>query len=136
MFRTRGKYAVLINEPFDSNDIADLRNLVTSIPLDQFKAKQKYFLNPTFGDASRAIAGADADIIIDDLLLDIKVRKDAAIAAEDFHQLIGYYLLYEIGGIDSIYYIPHITRVGLYSARYRLLSAWPVKDLYRCSFIR
>ena len=41
----------------------------------------------------------------------------------------GYYLLYEIGGIDGIYYVPHISQVGLYSARYRLLSAWPLKEL-------
>jgi hypothetical protein len=117
---------------FDPDDIADLRNLVTAIPLEQFKAKKECFLNPTFGDASRAIGGADADIIVDDLLLDIKVRKDVAITTEDFHQVIGYYLLYKIGGVgsDGIYYIPDITRVGFYSARYRLLSTWPLEECF------
>ena len=102
VFRTGGRYAESINDPVQPEEISDLRSLVSAMPLDQFKAKKKCFLNPTFGDASRAIGGADADLILDDLLLDIKVKKDAAIRVEDFHQLVGYYLLYEIGNRWSL----------------------------------
>jgi hypothetical protein len=128
VFRT-GRYVELVGTLPQAEDLADLRSLALALPLDRFKATDRCFLNPTFGDASLAIGGADADIIIDDLLLDIKVRKDAALRTEDFHQVLVYYLLYEIGGIDGLFYLPHISRVGFYSARYRLLTAWPVKEL-------
>jgi hypothetical protein len=70
-----------------------------------------------------------SDVVIDDLLVDLKVRKDAALKGPDFQALIGYDLLYEIGGIDGLYYLSRITRVGFYFARHRLLTSWTISEL-------
>jgi hypothetical protein len=127
-FRT-SRYADQIGVAPTEADVQDLRALLAVLPLDQFRAKTACFLNPTFGDASIAIGGADADLIIDDLLLDIKVRKDGLIHTDDFHQLIGYYLLCQIGGLDGVHCTPTVERLGFYFARYGLLTAWPVAEL-------
>lgn len=128
VFRT-GRYTEFVGHAAHTDDITDLRNLVAAIPLDHFKAKKICIMNPTFGEASVAIGGADADLVIDDLLLDIKATKKQPISTDDFHTLVGYYILYRIGGITGVKKPPTITRVGLYFARHRLFTTWDIADL-------
>ena len=77
-------------------------------------------LGPDFA-GSRDVGGADADMIISDLLLEVKASARATIKREDFYQVIGYVLLdyhdaYQIG------------RVGLYLARFGHLVTWTLPE--------
>ncbi len=74
-------------------------------------------LNPTFGEASRSVAGADADLIVGDMLVDIKTTKNNTIKTEYLNQLLGYFLLArKQGAVDPT--LPIIHRIGIYYSRY------------------
>lgn len=106
------------------HDVAALLSLVRS---EDFRAKRVCVLNPTFGSASRLVGGADADLFIDDTLIDIKTSKDMRLERDVFNQLFGYYWLSCIGGIDGCR--AKVTAVGVYYARYGLLHRMAVKSL-------
>jgi hypothetical protein len=86
-------------------------------------------LGPTFSASS--LCAADADMIVDGCLLEMKTRQGRAdrktgirrddLPATDLYQLLGY-LLFDHG--DKY----RITSVGYYSARYGTLIRWPVQD--------
>lgn len=57
------------------------------------KTDSKVVFNPHFGIASLLVDGADADILIDDVLYDFKVVKDVGYKSMDVLQLTGYFLL-------------------------------------------
>jgi hypothetical protein len=59
----------------DEKDVEDLRRLISLVDANLFKSSGVVALNPTFGLASHRIGGADADLLIDDLLIDIKTKK-------------------------------------------------------------
>ena len=76
--------------------------------------------NPTFGIASKLVGGADCDLVIDDAIIEIKTVKDLEFS-RDFNQLMGYYTLYKIGGIDGMKKRAKINRLGIYYSRYAKL---------------
>ena len=103
----------------DKKDIADLRNLISIIPINDFKTKSICLLNPIFGEASRLIGGADADLLIDDRLLDIKTTKKCEITRDMFNQIIGYYILGNIGDIGEEHLdISTVNDIGIYFSRF------------------
>jgi len=110
-------------------DIDDLRQLLDLVNLEQFRAERLCMLNPTFGDASRLVSGADADLLIDDTLIDIKTTRRFELRREYFDQLMGYYTLYKLGGIGGLTPIPEITKVAIYFARYSYLRVFELKDI-------
>jgi hypothetical protein len=89
-----------------------------------------FALGPTF-DGSK-YCQADADLIADGMLLDIKTRLGAknrrtgarseSLARTDIHQIIGYALFDR-----SDRY--HIDTVGIYSARYGSLITWKLAEV-------
>ena len=107
-------------------DIRDLENLIKV-----FKNKKTIFknstiyLNPTFGEASRLVGGADADLIINDILIDIKTTKFLKFDQKMYNQIIGYYLLSKIGKINGTNEIK-INTIGIYFSRHGLLYTLPV----------
>ena len=110
-------------------DIQDLKNLYNAINPNDFIIKEKCFLNPHFGNGSALVYGADADIIIDNTLIDIKVTKNLKIEREYLNQIIGYYILSLIGKINFEHSGKIIQNVGIYFARHGLLWKIPIKDL-------
>lgn len=78
-------------------------------------------LNPTF-DGSAWIGGADADLIVDGCLLEIKTSTKTSWSSEWIRQLLGYVLL-------DLSNQHHIEGVGLYLARQGLLLRWPLPEL-------
>lgn len=76
--------------------------------------------NPTF-DGSAAVGGADADLIIDHCLLELKCRERAAIEGTDVYQLIGYTLL----DFNDRY---RINAVAVYLARHGIWLQWALAD--------
>lgn len=80
-------------------------------------------LNPTFA-GSTDVGGADADLIVDGCLLEIKTTKAMSLDAEWLRQLFGYLLL--------DYYDRYAIRtVGVYLARHGEMLTWQVDDFLR-----
>lgn len=123
--------AGIIDEDFgiiDDGDVIDLRRLISIINPDSFKAKELCLLNPTFGEASELIGGADADLVMDNVLIDIKTTTQLEFKRDHFNELIGYYMLYKIGGILDAPVEPNIENLGIYYSRYGELYIFPVTE--------
>lgn len=118
----------------DDGDVADLKNLISIVDYSVFKSNKVSALNPTFGDASHLVGGADADFIIDDMLIDIKTTKNLKFDRDYYNQLVGYYILSKLGGIDGLN--DHkIKKIGIYFSRHGILHSVPVSDIENNSML-
>jgi hypothetical protein len=113
----------------DNQDVADLRQLVSLLPSNTFRAKRVCILNPTFGKASMLVGGADADFVIDDMLIEVKTTKRHELQRNHFNQLIGYYCLHQIGRIKGAPKNYKILRFGVYYSRFGYLWTLDAKDV-------
>ena len=114
-------------EEVESGDVEDLIDLLAITPFDNLVHDKIMLLNPTLGEASRAIGGADADLIVGDMLVDIKTTKFDVIEPEHLNQLFGYFLLARRHrAADPAF--PIINRVGLYYSRYGHLHSFEVSS--------
>lgn len=97
----------------DASELATLRNHTESTTV---------VAAPMFA-GSADIGGADADLLVGELLLDIKTtRRPADYVREDLRQLLGYLLL--------DYRDQHaITKLAVYYARHGCLVTWDVDEL-------
>lgn len=111
------------------HDVQDLRNLIGVIEPRLFKAQKLCLLNPTFGKASLLVGGADADLVIDDTIIDIKTTKNLKCLPRDFHQLIGYYILHQIGSIGELEPKLRINKFAVYFSRFAYLQIFEVKEI-------
>jgi hypothetical protein len=119
-----------IGKPPEIADAEDLRGLVAAVPDEFVRRYDSCVLNPTFGRASLAIGGADADLILDDTLIDVKTTKHFKLERIAFDQLIGYVLLARLGGVNGNHTRGRaVQRIGIYYARYGRLVAWPIGSL-------
>jgi hypothetical protein len=107
--------------------IKDLQTMLSVMPAQHFRAKSRCVLNPTFGRGSELVGGADADLIIDDTLIDVKATKHLVFDREYFNQLAGYYVLSCIGGVESCAEAG-IKHLAIYYARYGFLHRVSVAD--------
>lgn len=105
----------------DKQDVEDLRNLISAVDAKTFKAERVCVLNPTFGEGSHLVGGADCDLLIDNTLIDIKTTKALEIKRDYLNQLIGYYILFTIGGIDGCLSGVSVRNLGIYFSRYSVL---------------
>lgn len=122
----------------DDQDVQDLKNLVSIVPFKEFNPKFGILLNPTFGFGSIVVGGADVDLIVDDVIIDIKTTKKLYLSPHDWHQIMGYFSLYHIDITDAIatkrpVFYPGtpkhtISKVGIYFARYGFLFTISVKN--------
>jgi len=92
------------------------------------KNRRVVVLNPTFGKASEIVHGADADLVLDDILIDIKCTRHRQISREAFNQILGYYILYRIGGIENVPSRHKINHLGIYFARHAELISFSVNE--------
>ncbi len=110
----------------NNQDILDLENLIKVFKDKKlFSRNSTIYLNPTFGEASKIVGGADADLIINDTLIDIKTTKFLKFDQKMYNQIIGYYLLSKIGKINDTAEIK-INNIGIYFSRHGLLYTLPV----------
>lgn len=131
-YRVRSKFDILINsfaEPVDQETLQDLKNLVEIVELDTFKSNGRVVLNPSWKQFSSALGGADGDLIIDDLLIEIKTLTRLNLEAKYFNQLMIYYLLSVAFRVYCQPEAPKITRLGIYFSRYAFLYIFNVKDV-------
>lgn len=106
--------------------IADLKGLlkVAKQSMGCFRAKRLCALNPHFGKASELVEGADADILVDDTLIEVKTTKLLEFTAEMFRQLIGYYTLHSIARSQ-----PRIRAIAVYFARYGVFRRLEIESI-------
>lgn len=110
--------------------IADLRKLISIVPIENFKAEKFCILNPGFGRrVSELIGFKNADIVLDDALIDIKTTKDLKIKRQMYNQLWQYYMLSRIGRIEGPKRKSMIKRLGIYFARHAKLVTFNVNDI-------
>jgi len=109
-------------------DLVDLANLYKLIDADKFKSKKSCYLNPTFGIGSELVNDADADLIIDGALIDIKTTIKSDFKREYFEQLIGYFLLHIID-CEHRNVPVSIRKLGIYFSRHGCLFLMNVADL-------
>ena len=93
--------------------------------------KKYCVLNPTFGEGSILVGRADADIIMDGMLIDIKTTKKPAFTRKYFNQLIGYYILNKIGRIDQIEEEVEIKELVIYYSRHGELVKLQVEEVFK-----
>ncbi len=108
---------------------SELAALYDAIPTRYFVARRECLLNPTFGSGSTLVGGADADMLLDQTLIEIKVTTARQVTAPVFQQLIAYVALAEIGGVDRQPETQPIESIGVYSARHGCYHAWHVEDI-------
>lgn len=112
----------------NQGDVLDLNNLISVVDFSIFKSNHVSILNPSFGEASNLVGGADADFIIDDILIDIKTTKNLKFDREYYNQLVGYYMLSKLGEIDGMNG-RKIDKIGIYFSRHGLLHAVKVSNI-------
>ena len=83
--------------------------------------ESNFHLNPTF-DGSGYIGGADADLIVDTCLIDIKTTIGPRVQNRDLYQLLGYVLL-------DFSHEYELDQVSLYFSRQGTTLRWPLTDL-------
>jgi len=115
-------------EEASPEDVEDLVDLLAIVPFDDLLHDKMLLLNPTFGEASHLVGGADTDLIAGELLVDFKTTKKGEINVGNLDQLLGYLLLArKQRRADPMF--PTIDRLGLYFCRHGYLwslesSAW------------
>lgn len=112
-----------------SADLAELLALYRIVPWERLKPQRRLVLNPTFGDGSHLVGGADADFVVDDLLVDVKTNRDTTPDIKHLRQIVGYALLANFYAVDSELPQELLTTVGLYQARAGALTTWPLETL-------
>lgn len=124
IFRTKRFSPTWLVEPA----AADIDDLLTLAELlhhqDWLVASRVCRLNCTFGEASLAIGGADCDLIVDGLLVDIKTTVEGRMRPADLRQILAYWAL---STMDPD--CPAIDTVGVYGARHGVLTSIPVAEL-------
>jgi len=110
-------------------DIQDLTQIVSLVRDEDFKAEHRCILNPDFGEGSQLVGGADADLIIDDTLIEIKTSKILDVEREFLNQLIGYYILSLIGGVNDDKNLKPIKNIAIYFARHAVLWKIPIAEM-------
>lgn len=103
------------------DDLRDMAWLFHGQAVHEGLAAKPAALNPIFA-GSRDVRGADADLIVDRCLIEIKSTIQARFTEPVLHQLLGYVLLdyADEYGIQS---------VGLYLARHGALLRWNLEQL-------
>ena len=115
-------------EVINEEDIQDLRNLVTLLKPELFQSSGKIIMNPSWGEASMLVSGADGDLIIDEKLVDFKTTKKLELERSNFNQLMGYYTLSVIERQleeDAI----ELKHLGIYFSRFGVLYQFNVADV-------
>lgn len=112
----------------DEEDVRDLRALISAVDFSLFQTSGTVILNPQFKSSS-LVKGADADLILDDLLVDIKTVRELDLQRRDFNQLVGYYVLSRIDALKGVPLTYDIKRLGIYFSRHAYLFTFKVEEV-------
>jgi excisionase family DNA binding protein len=121
----RNDLSLLLKKPpqYIYNDLFNLWNSLNTNK-EFFIKENSIFLNPNFSRASELVGGADADLIIDNILVDIKTTKNPGYSYKDANQIVGYYILAAMVGEPW-----PIKNLALYKPRFKRIEYINVKEL-------
>jgi hypothetical protein len=111
-------------EQVDALEVEELVSMLEHAPFDELMTSGPLFLNPSFGRYSHAVHGADADLVVADMLIDIKTTQEMKAPLEHLRQLCGYFLLARAFRKDDSSF-PEITRLGIYFPRFGHVWSFP-----------
>ena len=111
----RAGYSTTIGQPRSAAQVRELEHLVSIVPWDWFEPTRELLLNPTFGDGSRGVGGADADLYLDGCVLELKTTQSAFFGLPIVRQLVGYAALAWRFGVDGATTRPD--SIGVYFCR-------------------
>ncbi|MES2642510.1 MAG: hypothetical protein V4850_23705 [Myxococcota bacterium] len=120
--------AAIVAQPSD-DEIAELRDLYARLPFAELLGSERIVFSPTFGEGSRRVGGAVGDLIVDDLLIELKTRARCRATAKDLRQLIAYAGFANRFGIDGLAEAPRIEQVGVLFPRAGRLWTTPLRRL-------
>ena len=113
-----------VHEP-SADVLADLRGLVVTLRTQPWLvASRRAHLNCTFSTWSPRIGGADYDLLIDNVLVDIKTTVKAGWARAAFNNTVACWALSRLEGIEDV------THIGLFSPRYASLMTFEACELF------
>jgi hypothetical protein len=130
IFRTRRIDETFVEDP-DPADVEDLMELLAVVPFEDLMHGTNLLLNPSFGESSRIVSGADVDLISGDRLIDFKTTKKTAMEVLYLDQIFGWFLLARRERrLNSKF--PEVNKLGLYFCRHghlwlREASEWTSK---------
>jgi hypothetical protein len=122
-------------EEVNDDEVQELLALLGIVPFQALTNERVMLLNPTFGESSRLVGGADADLISGGTLIDIKTKKTAAWTLQDFNQLLGYLILGKRERRSKRAF-PALVRVGIYFSRHGYLWVYDVASMVRSRAFR
>ena len=100
-----------------ATEVAELQALFEIVPWEEFTPEERIHLNPTFGEGSRAVGGADADLVLDDTMIEVKTVARSRLSLAIIRQLLCYAILARRFGLDGDDSSTEITELGVYFAR-------------------
>ena len=116
------RFDSMFEEPV-TEDMEDLLTLLAIVPFDALLHDKVLLLNPVFEQTSRLVGGADADLIVGDMLVDLKATKSNEMDPIDLDQLLGYYFLARRQCQADPTFLT-INRLAIYFARHGYLWTW------------
>lgn len=105
----------------------DVLALIRAVPLQAFAAQRQLVVGPLFR-AARRVGGADADLLLDDALIEVKATKDLRLDRRSLQQLAAYLVLERLGGIPGS--SEPVRRLGVYFARHGALHVLEVREAF------
>lgn len=115
----RARLTDQVEKEASSAEIEDLLALWSIVPWESFRPARRLLLNPDFGEGSFLLGGADADLVLDDCLIEIKTVAENRVDLDITRQLVGYALLARRFGLEGAAPNPSepVNRLGVYWAR-------------------
>lgn len=117
---------------FESDILGEMEELFELLRDSEWTDSETVIDQPEFGDHRYVLPG-EGDLIVDDMLIDIKTTEQSSFTNQFWRQLLLYYVLCDVQRIlfeemhttqDDIsnFKYPEINRVGIYFARYGKLK--------------
>ena len=121
-------------DKIEQKDIEDLRNLTNVLSPDSFSYAERCVIKPSL-KATFLPKITEADLIIDDTIIDVKVTKTPRLTREIFRQVAAYFILYNYDGATNFALNRDISnfsinKMGVYFARHGILYKFNAKDVF------
>ena len=117
-----------VDVPPRRDEVAELMRLFEIVPWDEFQPTERLMLNPGFGEGSEVLGGADADIVLDDVVIEIKTVSNKKPNLEMIRQAVCYALLANRFGLNREKMSAGIDQIGFYLARSGSLLTCALSD--------
>ena len=120
----------------EAKDIEDLRNLINILSPEHFSFRNTCQIKPPLEVPLIPHTITEADLIIDDAIIDVKVTKTPRLTPAIFRQLTAYFILhnystgtnFKIKNKDIVKF--SINKMGVYFARHGILYKFNAEDVF------